>query len=93
MRAAALFVQLTFFTVAEPRAPLQVAVRARTPRCRRSAKRRWRLRVVVVMVLGAILQFIKRVFHLIVGLLRLSYRKVCARSHPHCTEGGGRGLS
>lgn len=28
------------------------------------------------MVLGAIIQFMKRVFHLIVGLLRLSYRKV-----------------
>lgn len=29
------------------------------------------------MVVGALLQFIKRVFILVIGLIRLSYRKVC----------------
>ena len=84
MRAAALFVQLTFFTVAEPRTAAQNNKPSRArgtlgiARGRKTAKRRLsrRLRTAVVMVLGAILQFIKRVFHLIVGLFRLTYRKV-----------------
>lgn len=83
MRAAALFVQLTFFTFTEPkgvasnskssRSALGIAIRGR-----KTAKRRLcrRLRAAIVMVLGATIQFMKRVFHLIVGLLRLSYRKV-----------------
>lgn len=34
-----------------------------------------------VMVVGALLQFIKRVCILVIGLLRLSYRKVSQRHH------------
>lgn len=84
MRAAALFVQLTFFSYSEP----ELAAHSSSKNCRsapgvairgRKAARRklWRrCRAAIVMVLGAIVQFMKRVFHLIVGLLRLSYRKV-----------------
>ena len=39
-------------------------------------------RLAVVMVLGALLQFIKRLCILLVGLLRLSYRKVGLLAKP-----------
>ena len=84
MRAATLLVQLTFFTVAgeesggaeeekpSPKGLVSIA------RGRRSAKRRLsrKLRASAGMVVGPIFQFLKRVFQLIVGLLRLTYRKV-----------------
>ena len=89
MRAAALFVQLTFFTVADepgavaeaPAAERRKSSRAPTPgisRGKKSVRRRLsrKLRAWVVMVVGAIFQFLRRVFQLIVGLLRLTYRKV-----------------
>lgn len=87
MRAAALLAQLTFFTqtVAEP-APRTAAQNTKASsrgfaRGRRTAKRRLskRLRTAIVMVLGAVFHFIKRVFHLIIGLIRLTYRKVSSQ--------------
>lgn len=82
MRAAALFVQLTFFTFSEPEGAAQNRSSGSAPglaiRGRKTARRKLsrRLRAAIVMVLGAMIQFMKRVFHLIIGLLRLSYRKV-----------------
>lgn len=35
------------------------------------------------MIVGTVLQFLKRVFHLIIGLLRLSYRIVRIPHTPH----------
>ena len=37
----------------------------------------WARAGLAVMVVGALLQFIKRVLILLIGLVRLSYRKVC----------------
>lgn len=78
MRAAALFAQLTLFTFTEPRTAAGTQNRRKTTTRRRLGSRRFGA-TVVGMVLGAIFHFIKRVIHLIVGLLRLSYRKVSGR--------------
>lgn len=92
MRTAALFVQLTFFTLAEPetvakkrnrswsRSAPSNSIVARGAGGRKSGRRRVRLlckrvRLAVMMVLGAVVQFLMRVFTLIIGLLKLSYRK------------------
>ncbi len=84
MRSAALFVQLTFFTVADE--PKVAAGNKKNPRAaglgvsrgRKSTRRRLsrKLKASVGMVVGAIFQFLKRIFQLVVGLLRLTYRKV-----------------
>lgn len=85
MRAAALFVELTLFTFPEPKTSAHysrglggVVNRARVNRGKGSSRRRLgrKSKAIVAMVLGAILEFMKRVLHLVVGLLKLSYRKV-----------------
>ena len=56
--------------------------RAERRRSRQSRSSKWWWGVLeklaVVMVVGAIFQFIRRLCVLLIGLLRLSYRKVCA---------------
>ena len=80
MRAAALFVELTLFSFPEPKTS------AHFTRSKGGVenhgeeggpnKRLGKKLNKVVMVFRALLEFIKRVIHLIVGLLKLSYRKV-----------------
>lgn len=70
------------------------AVRGRSKHSKQSWSSRWWRgvleRLAVVMVVAAIFQFIRRLCVLVIGLLRLSYRKVCISSLTHR---GGSSLS
>lgn len=60
-----------------PRGPVDLG---RLPLLSKEREQRGRAKVAAGMVLGAVIQFIKRLCILIVGLLRLSYRKVRANT-------------
>ena len=85
MRAAALFVELTLFSFPEPKTSALssrglggIVNRGKGNLGKESSSRRLgkKSKAIVVMVLRAFLEFMKRVIHLVVGLLKLSYRKV-----------------
>lgn len=84
MRSAAVFAEyiLQFVAVSsqfESKKENRAERRRSKVKQRRLSKWWWGVleKLAAVMVVGAILQFIRRLCVLLIGLLRLSYRKVC----------------